>query len=106
MNMIRELLVGLGLNTNKKQRVDKNRAREVARGTFVNRLIGRHVLNFNDISCFDDISYKEDFIDWIFNFVDYFTYAKIREDFKVLLVSRKLVWDVADWWNDIKYFRM
>uniref|UniRef100_A0A2N9GCV3 Uncharacterized protein n=1 Tax=Fagus sylvatica TaxID=28930 RepID=A0A2N9GCV3_FAGSY len=30
----------------------------------------------------------------------------IPEDFKVLLVSRKLVRDAADWWNDIEYCRM
>ena len=52
MNKIRELLVGLGLNANRKQRVDMNRTREVAREPFVNRLIIHHVLNFNDISCF------------------------------------------------------
>ena len=63
MNEIRELLVGLGLNPNRKQRVAKNRAGEVAREPFVNRLIRRHALNFNGIPCFDDISYKEDFID-------------------------------------------
>jgi hypothetical protein len=63
-------------------------------------------LNFNDIACFDGISYKEDFINWILNFEDYFTYAKIPEDFKVLLVLRKLVNDVVDWWNDIEYFKM
>ena len=68
--------------------------------------MGRHVLNFSDIPCFDGISYKEDFIDWILNFEDYFTYAKIPEDFKVLLVSRKLVRDAANWWNDIEYCRM
>jgi hypothetical protein len=92
MNEIRKLLVGLGLNANRKQRVDKNRAGEVAREPFVNQLIRRHVLNFNDIPCFD-ISYKEDFIDWILNFEDYFTCAKIPKDFKVPLVSRKLVKD-------------
>jgi phosphoribosylformylglycinamidine (FGAM) synthase PurS component len=56
MNEIQELLVGLGLNANKEQRVDKNRTREVARESFVNRLIKQHVLNFNDIPCFDGIS--------------------------------------------------
>ena len=66
-----------------KQRVDKN---HIAQGLYVNRLIKRHVLNFNDIPCFDSISYKEDFIDWILDFEDYFAYAMISEDFKVLLV--------------------
>jgi hypothetical protein len=98
MNEFRELLVELGLNANRKQRV--------ARWPFVNRLIGRCVLKFNDIPCFDGISYKEDLIEWILNFEDYFTYAKILEDFKALLVSRKLVRDAADWWNNIEYFRM
>ena len=56
--------------------------------------------NFNDIACFDGVSYKEDFINWILNFEDYFTYAKIPEDFKVLLVLRKLVKDV------VEYFKM
>ena len=56
MNKIQELLVGLGLNANKEQRVDKNRTGEVARESFVNRLIKQHVLNFNDIPCFDGIS--------------------------------------------------
>ena len=108
MNEIRELLVvvGLELNANRLQRVGKNRTRDIARGPLVNRLMGRHVLNFSDIPCFDGISYKEDFIGWILNFEDYFTYAKIPEDFKVLLVSRKLVRDAADWWNDIEYCRM
>ena len=68
--------------------------------------MGRHVLNFSDIPFFDGISYKEDFIGWILNFEDYFTYAKIPENFKVLLVRRKLVKDTTDWWNDIDYFRM
>ena len=63
--------------------------------------MGRHVLNFSDIPFFDGISYKEDFIGWILNFEDYFTYAKILENFKVLLVRRKLVKDTTDWWNDI-----
>ncbi len=49
MNEIQELLVGLGLNAHKEQRVDKNRTGEVARESFVNRLIKQHVLNFNDI---------------------------------------------------------
>uniref|UniRef100_A0A2N9HQ31 Retrotransposon gag domain-containing protein n=1 Tax=Fagus sylvatica TaxID=28930 RepID=A0A2N9HQ31_FAGSY len=108
MNEIRELLavVRLELNANRLQRVGKNRTRDIARGPLVNRLMGRHVLNFSDIPCFDGISYKEDFIGWILNFEDYFTYAKIPEDFKVLLVSRKLVGDAADWWNDIEYCRM
>ena len=43
------------------------------------------------------MSYKEDFIDWIWNFEDYFTYAKIPEDFKALLVLRKLMRDAKDW---------
>jgi hypothetical protein len=43
------------------------------------------------------MSYKEDFIDWILNFEDYFTYAKIPEDFKALLVLRKLMRDAKDW---------
>jgi hypothetical protein len=108
MNEIRELLVvvRLELNANKLQRVGKNRTRDIARGPLVNRLMGQHVLNFSDIPYFDGISYKEDFIDWILNFEDYFTYAKIPEDFKVLLVSRKLVRDAADWWNDIEYCRL
>ena len=55
-----------------KQRVDKN---HIAQGLY-----------FNDIPCFDSISYKEDFIDWILDFEDYFAYAMISEDFKVLLV--------------------
>ena len=106
MNEIQELLVRLGLNANRKQRVDKNRTGDVAQVPFVNRIIRRCVPNFNDIPCFDGMSYKEDFIDWILNFEDYFTYAKIPEDFKALLVSRKLVRDAADWWNNIEYFRM
>jgi hypothetical protein len=40
------------------------------------------------------------------NFENHFTYAKIPKDFKALLVLRKLVRDVADWWNDIEYFRI
>jgi hypothetical protein len=35
---------------------------------------------------------------------DYFSYARIPEDFKVLLVSSKLGSNAADQWNDIKYF--
>ena len=85
-----------------KQRVDKN---HIAQGLYVNRLIKRHVLNFNDIPCFDSISYKEDFIDWILKFEGCFTYAKISEDFKTLILSRKLVRDAADWWNG-EYFKM
>ena len=61
--------------------------------------------SFKDIPCFDCISYKEDFIDWILKFEDCFTYAKIPEDFKALLLSRKLVRDAADWWNG-EYFKM
>ena len=97
MNEIQDLLIGLGLNANKKQRINKNRIGEVARGPFVNWLIRWLVLNFNDIPCFDGMSYKEDFIDWILNFEDYFTYAKIPEDFKALLVLRKLMRDAKDW---------
>jgi hypothetical protein len=108
MNEIRELLVvvGLELNSNRLQRVGKNCTRDIARGPLVNRLMGRHVLNFSDIPFFDGISYREDFIGWILNFKDYFTYAKIPKNFKVLLVRRKLVKDTTDWWNDIDYFRM
>ena len=106
MNEIQELLVRLGLNANRKQRVDKNRTGDVAQVPFVNRIIRRCVPNFNDIPCFDGMSYKEDFIDWILNFEDYFTYAKIPEDFKALLVLRKLMRDAKDWQNNIEYFRM
>jgi hypothetical protein len=41
------------------------------------------------------LSYKEDFIDWNLYFEDYFAYAKIPKDFKVLLVR-----DASNWWND------
>ena len=40
------------------------------------------------------------------DFEDYFSYAKILEEFKVLLVLRKLMRDAADWWNNIEYFKM
>jgi hypothetical protein len=36
MNEIQDLLIGLGLNANRKQRINKNRVGEVARGPFVN----------------------------------------------------------------------
>jgi hypothetical protein len=37
---------------------------------------------------------------------NYFSYAKIPKDFKVLLVSSKLESDATDWWNDEGYSRM
>lgn len=45
--------------------------------------INRHVLNFNDITYFDRVSYKENFVDWILDLEDYFAYATIPKDFKV-----------------------
>ena len=52
------------------------------------------------------ITYKEDFIDWILDFEEYFNNKKILESFKVQFVSSKLESDAEDWWNDIEYFRM
>jgi hypothetical protein len=37
---------------------------------------------------------------------NYFSYAKIPKDFKVLLVSSKFECDAADWWNDEGYSKM
>ena len=61
---------------------------------------------FNDFPFFDGISYKEDFIDWILDFEEYFDHEKIPEGFKVQFVSSKLESDAEDWWNFIEYFRM
>lgn len=55
-----------------------------------NRSINRHVRNVNDVPYFDVVLYNEDFMDWILDLEDYFSYAKILEDFKVLFVSRDL----------------
>lgn len=41
-----------------------------------------HVLNFNNISYFDSISYKEYFSNWILDLQDY-NYVEILKDFKV-----------------------
>ncbi len=52
------------------------------------------------------ITYKEDFIDWILDFEEYFDNEKIPEGFKVQFVSSKLESYAEDWWNFIEYFRM
>lgn len=44
--------------------------------------VDQHVLNFNNISYFDSISYKEYFSNWILDLQDY-NYVEILKDFKV-----------------------
>lgn len=78
-----------------------NRVRDCSRGQSINK----NVCNFNDIQYFDGESHKEEFIDCMLDLVDYFSYAKVFEHFKVFFVSRILESDVANWWNDIQYFR-
>lgn len=51
------------------------------------------------------VNHTEEFIDWMLDLVDYFSYAKVFEHFKVFFVSRILESDVANWWNDIQYIR-
>jgi len=44
--------------------------------------VDQHVLNFNNISYFDSISYKEYFSNWILDLQDY-NCVEILKDFKV-----------------------
>lgn len=44
--------------------------------------VDQHVLNFNNISYFDSMSYKEYFCYWILYLQDY-NYVEILKDFKV-----------------------
>lgn len=62
--------INLGLNSKKKKYYDCN-MEICVRDCTHRQPVDPHVLNFNNISYFDSISYKEYFSNWILDLQDY-----------------------------------